>query len=192
MDRALHMPGVSWASRRTTQKISAALLLFLIATPVLPHPHSPLDDRSKGNRDYFIQLGEAVHGGFGPLITLGIRLGDDAMKTLGAGPRQLDVTYLAGPSAPCPCVADGIMIVTAASPGQGSLRVAVEKAADTEHGRVLIRHRTSGRAIEYVIPASIQPLIAEALKGGPEKRWSLIMDAPEGRLFTKRMIERTQ
>jgi hypothetical protein len=82
--------------------------------------------------------------------------------------------------------------VTASSPGQGTLRVAPEKAGDDLHGRVLIRHRSSGRAVEYVIPASIQPLIAEALKGGPDRRWSLIMDAPEAQLFTKRMIEKAQ
>jgi hypothetical protein len=172
--------------------MALVFMALLFIAPAFAHPHSPLGDRSKGNRDYYIQLGEAVHGGFGPLIALGIRLGDDAMKTLGAGPRQLDITYFAGAAAPCPCVADGIMLVTASSPGQGTLRVAPEKAGDDLHGRVLIRHRSSGRAVEYVIPASIQPIIAEALKGGPDRRWSLIMDAPEAQLFTKRMIEKAQ
>lgn len=170
----------------------AAGSVAIAATAAVAHPHSPLGDRSASNRDYFIQLGEAVHGGFGPLIAIGIRLGDDAMKTLGAGPRQVDVTYFAGPAAPCPCVVDGIMLVTASSPGQGTLRVAAEKAADDHHGRVVIQHRTSGRAVEYLIPVGVQQLVAEAMKGGPDKRWSLMMDAPEARLFTKRMIEKTQ
>jgi formylmethanofuran dehydrogenase subunit E len=172
--------------------ILLALALIAAPLPALPHPHSPLGDRSTSNRDYFIQLGEAVHGGFGPLIALGIRLGDDAMKTLGAGPRQVDVTYYAGPGAPCPCVADGIMLVTASSPGQGTLRIAAEKAAEGQHGRVVVRHRTSGRTAEYVIPASVQQLVAEASKGAPERRWTMIMDAPEAQLFTRRMIEKTQ
>jgi hypothetical protein len=170
----------------------ASLLLALLGTTAMAHPHSPLGDRSKSNRDYYIQLGEAIHGGFGPLIALGIRIGDDALKTLGAGPRQVDVTYFAGPAAPCPCVVDGIMLVTASSPGQGTLRVASEKAAEGQHGRVVITHRRSGRAAEYVIPASIDGLVADAMRGGPERRWSVIMDAPEARLFTKRMIETTQ
>jgi FmdE, Molybdenum formylmethanofuran dehydrogenase operon len=179
---------------RRTHHVPAALLIAAtcLATPVLPHPHSPLGDRSKSNRDYFIQLGEAVHGGFGPLIALGIRLGDDALKTLGAGPRQIDVTYYAGPAAPCPCVADGIMLATASSPGQGTLRVSGEKAGEGEHGRVRIVHKQSGRAVEYVIPASVDALVSESMKGGPDRRWSLIMDAPEARLFTKRIIEKTQ
>ncbi len=170
----------------------AALLTVALASPVFAHPHSPLGDRSPSNRDYFIQLGEAVHGGFGPLIALGIRIGDDAMKMLGAGPRQVDVTYFPGRNAPCPCAADGIMLVTASSPGQGTLRVAGEMAAEDQHARIVFRHRTTGRSAEYIIPASIDALVKDAMKGGPERRWSLIMDAPEARLFSKRMIEKTQ
>ncbi len=108
--------------------VGALLLTICFATSAAAHPHSPFDDRSKGNRDSFMALGEAIHGGFGPLIAVGIRLGDDAMKQLGAGPRQLDVTYFTGKGAPCPCVADGIMLVTTASPGQGTLRVSTEAA----------------------------------------------------------------
>jgi hypothetical protein len=166
--------------------------VFLLATPAFSHPHSPLGDRSASNRDYYIQLGEAVHGGFGPLIALGIRIGDDAMKTLGAGPRQVDVTYYSGRDAPCPCVADGIMLVTASSPGQGTLRVAAEPAADGQYGRVLVKHRRSGKSVEYVIPPSIVALVAEGLKGGPDRRWIVMMDAPDAKLFTRRVIEATQ
>ncbi len=137
-------------------------------------------------------LGEAVHGGFSPLIALGIRLGDDAMKQLGAGPRQLDVTYFTGKGAQCPCVVDGIMLVTTASPGQGTLRVSAEPAPDGQHGRVLIRHPKSGRTLEYLIPASIDSLVKDASRGDPDRRWTLIMDAPEERIFTRRMIKATQ
>jgi hypothetical protein len=174
--------------RHASFEVAAALAIALMAEPVVAHPHSPLGDRSASNRDYFIQLGEAVHGGFSPLIALGIRIGDDAMKTLGAGPRQVDVTYFAGPEAPCPCVVDGIMLVTATSPGQATLRVSAEKAGESEHGRVRIFHRRSGRAVEYIIPASIDVLVTDAAKGGPDRRWSVIMDAPEAALFRRRIL----
>jgi hypothetical protein len=188
--KALHPEVRSEAKPRRTHNAPAVILAIatFLATPALSHPHSPLGDRSKSNRDYFIQLGEAVHGGFGPLIALGIRIGDDAMKTLGAGPRQVDITYFAGPSAPCPCAADGIMLVTASSPGQGTLRVAAEPAGAAEHGRVRIVHKRTGRALEYVIPASIDALVKDASKGGPERRWSVIMDAPEAALFIRRIL----
>jgi hypothetical protein len=39
------------------------------------------------------------------------------------------VTLHSGPKAPCPCLVDGVMVVTAASPGQGTLRVAAGPAA---------------------------------------------------------------
>ncbi len=169
--------------------IGACLLTICFATSAAGHPHSPFDDRSKGNRDSFMALGEAIHGGFGPLIAVGIRLGDDAMKQLGAGPRQLDVTYFTGKGAPCPCIADGIMLVTTASPGQGTLRVSTEAAPEGTHGRVVIRHPRSGRALEYVIPASIDSLVKEASRGDPDRRWTVIMGAPEERVFTRRKLE---
>jgi hypothetical protein len=168
------------------------LATILAAGAAHAHPHSPSGDGSRSNREHFMQMGEAVHGAFGPLIALGIRLGDDAMRELGAGPRQVDVTYFAGPAAPCPCVADGIMLVTTASPGQGTLRVSAEAAEAGQHGRALIRHRASGRAVEYVIPASVESLVREALKGDPERRWSVIMDAPQAKVFTRRKLDRTQ
>ena len=177
---------------RLHRRRAAFLFATLLASAAIAHPHSPSGDGSKSNREYFIAMGEAVHGGFGPLIALGIRIGDDAMKQLGAGPRQLDVTYFAGKAAPCPCVADGVMLVTTASPGQGTLRVAPEPAADGQHGRIVIRHPRSGRAVEYVIPADVDRIVREAMKGDPERRWTLIMDAPEAQLFTRRMLDKTQ
>jgi FmdE, Molybdenum formylmethanofuran dehydrogenase operon len=177
---------------RSMHNTVAAFAFLLLATPAFAHPHSPLGDRSASNREYFIQLGEAVHGGFGPLIALGIRIGDDALRTLGAGPRQVDVTYYSGTIAPCPCAVDGIMLVTASSPGQGTLRVSPEPTAEGQYGRVLVKHRTSGRAVEYVIPPAVAAHALRDQRGGPEKRWSVVMDAPEARLFTRRMIDRTQ
>jgi FmdE, Molybdenum formylmethanofuran dehydrogenase operon len=183
----------SEAKPRRTLGLGAALLLsVLLANPANTHPHSPMGDASASNRDHFIQLGEAVHGAFGPLIALGIRIGDDAMRELGAGPRQVDVTYFSGRTAPCPCVADGIMIVTVSSPGQGTLRVAAEPAGEGQYGRVLVKHRMSGRAVEYIIPLGVAELVKAGMAGGPEKRWSIMMDAPAAALFTRRMIEKTQ
>ena len=84
------------------------------------------------------------------------------------------------------------MLVTTASPGQGTLRVSAEPAPDGLHGRVVIRHPRSGRALEYTIPASIESLVEEASRGDPDRRWTLIMDAPEERVFTRRTLEAAQ
>jgi len=42
----------------------------------------------------WIRLGEQVHGGFGTLIPLGIRIGLDARERLKAAPRELDVGFM--------------------------------------------------------------------------------------------------
>ena len=75
----------------------------------------------------WIAVGERVHGGYGSLIALGVRIGLDARERLSAQPRDLDVTYFDGEKTPCACVVDGILIATSASPGQGSLRVSAER-----------------------------------------------------------------
>lgn len=178
------------ASRRTHIVGAAFLSLTVFTTPTLAHPgHSPVEDRSTENRDYWIERSVQIHGGFGSLIALGIRIGDDAMRVLEAERRELDVSYYSGKSAPCPCVADGIMAVTMASPGQGTLRVAAEPAEDGVYGRAIFRHRKTGKAVEYTIANGVSALIGAANSAPVGKRWSLIMDAPQDSLFARRFIK---
>src|SRR5215469_10317819 len=77
----------------------------------------------------WIELGARVHGAFGAFIPIGIRIGLDAKERIKADPRGLAVTYYTGEKAPCPCIADGVMLATNASPGQGTLVIAPEKAS---------------------------------------------------------------
>ena len=77
-------------------------------------------------KDEWIALGARIHGAFGPFIPVGIRIGLDAKEKLHADPRGLTVTDYNGTKPPCPCVADGVMIATQASPGQGSLQISPE------------------------------------------------------------------
>src|SRR5262245_61709073 len=78
--------------------------------------------------EQWIELGTRIHGGFGAFIPAGIRIGLDALERLKAERRGLTVTFYSGEKAPCPCIADGVMLATQASPGQGTLQVAAEKA----------------------------------------------------------------
>jgi hypothetical protein len=167
-----------------------ALVLCFSVSPLCAHPgHSPSEDRSVENRDYWIERGAQVHGGFGSLIALGIRIGDDAMKQLLAERRELDVTYFNGGKAPCPCVVDGIGVVTMASLGQGTLRLSPQPADDGLFGRIVVRHRKTGVAVEYTIPDSVAPLMQSANTHAPDKRWDIVMDAVENTLFSKRLIK---
>jgi len=78
--------------------------------------------------EQWIELGARVHGAFGAFIPVGIRIGLDAKERLKADARGLSVTYYNGEKPPCPCMADGVMIATQASPGQGTLQMGSEKA----------------------------------------------------------------
>jgi len=150
------------------------LLAAALALPV--HAQTPQE---------WIQLGESVHGGFGTLIPLGIRIGVDARERLKAGPRELDVTYLDGDDTPCACVVDGILIATRASPGQGSLRVATEKAPTGFSGEARIRHRKSGETLVYRIPvAAYAQVLAWNKDRTARERYDAVMAAPASTLFT--------
>jgi len=70
-------------------------------------------------------------------------------EKLHADPRGLTVTYYNGTKAPCPCVADGVMIATQASPGQGSLQISPEKAPDDLMAVMVIENRKTGEGLRY-------------------------------------------
>ena len=116
------------------------------------------------SREEWIALGTRVHGGFGSFIPVGIRIGIDALQKLNAKPREVNVTFWAGSKAPCACPADGILIATTASPGQGSLRVAAEKAPEGTFAVAVIIHKQSGASVKYTIAESWMPRLVEMNK----------------------------
>ena len=128
-------------------------------------------------KDGWISLGARVHGAFGPFIPVGIRIGLDAADKLKADPRGLSVTYYNGSKPPCPCVADGIMISTQASPGQGTLVVAPEKAPDGAMAVIVIRNRKTGDALRYTISDDWLPKILGWIKSDPSGRYDAAMSA---------------
>lgn len=168
----------------------AVVAAFAMAPLVSLSHDGPVPLALPAERDGWIELGTRIHGGFGTLIALGIRIGDDAMRTLKAKPRELDVTYFSGAEAPCPCVVDGILAATSASPGQSSLRVSAERAAAGEFGKAVIRHRPTGATIEYVIPMSAWPALRDANKLPVVARWNAVMQAADDALFVRREVAR--
>ena len=125
-----------------------ALAIVLALTAPAAHAQTP---------EQWVQWGERVHGGFGSLIALGIRVGLDAMQRLGAGRRELIVHYADGPQTPCPCAVDGIAIAVSASLGQGTLSLASERASDGLLARVTFTHKPTGRKLTYELPQSVLP-----------------------------------
>ena len=125
----------------------------------------------------WIKLGARVHGGFGAFIQAGIGL--DALERLKAEPRGVTVTFLTGEKSPCPCIADGVMLATQASPGQGTLQVAAEKAPAGLLAAVIVRDRKSGASARYTVADEWMARIAEWNKTlDPAGRYQAVMAAP--------------
>jgi formylmethanofuran dehydrogenase subunit E len=127
----------------------------------------------------WITLGTRVHGGFGAFIPAGIRIGLDALDRLKAQPRDVTVTFYTGEKSPCPCIADGVMLATKASPGQGTLQVAAEKAPAGLLAVVVVRDRKSGAGVRYTIADEWMAKIVDWNKRlDPAGRYQAAMSAP--------------
>jgi formylmethanofuran dehydrogenase subunit E len=109
----------------------------------------------------WIELGARVHGGFGAFIPIGIRIGLDAKERIKAEPRGFAVTYYTGEKAPCPCMADGVMLATNASPGQGTLMIAPEKAPAGLLAVIVVRNRKTGEGFRYTVADDWLPKVIE-------------------------------
>lgn len=134
------------------------------------------------SKEQWIELGARIHGGFGVLIPIGIRIGLDAVERLKPESRGLSVTYYTGEHAPCPCIADGVMIATQASPGQGTLQIAGEKAPDGQFAVIDIRNRETGETLRYTVANEWGPRIMEWNRSlDPSGRYDAAMGA--ARLF---------
>lgn len=127
----------------------------------------------------WIKLGARVHGGFGAFIPAGIRIGLDALDRLKAEPRGVTVTFYTGEKSPCPCIADGVMLATQASPGQGSLQVAAEKAPAGLLAVVVVRDKKSGAGLRYAVKDEWLAKIVDWNKTlDPAGRYQAAMSAP--------------
>jgi formylmethanofuran dehydrogenase subunit E len=124
----------------------------------------------------WIALGTRVHGGFGAFIPLGIRIGEDAVKRLGATGRELSVTYYDSATSPCACFADGIAISTRTSVGQRNLQIAPEKAPADTLAVVVVSRKSDGKQARYTVPASALPRLGLINRDQPEprQRWEAV------------------
>ncbi|MEM8778831.1 MAG: formylmethanofuran dehydrogenase subunit E family protein, partial [Cyanobacteria bacterium P01_G01_bin.49] len=128
--------------------------------------------------DEWVKLGRRIHGAFGSYVVLGIRIGLDAMEKLEAKPGELSVIYQDGPFTPCPCVADGIMIATVATPGQNSLEVVKSTVDPNAFGIAIIKHKKTGKSLEYIIPRKARSLLDDWNEDLTEReRYDAVMNA---------------
>jgi formylmethanofuran dehydrogenase subunit E len=143
-------------------------LLAVILFPAASHADT---------KEEWITLGARIHGAFGPFIPVGIRIGLDTVEKFKADPRGLSVVYYSGTKPPCPCVADGVMIATQASPGQGTLQISPDKAPDGAMAVIVIRNRKTGEGLRYTIADEWLPKILGWIKSDPSARYDAAMAA---------------
>jgi formylmethanofuran dehydrogenase subunit E len=139
--------------------------------------------------EQWVELLTRVHGGFGSFLPVGIRIGEDALHRLNAKPRELSVVFYQGEGVPCPCPADGVMLATGASPGQGTLQVAAEKSPPGTFAVVLIRPRKGGEGLKYTVPISFMPKLGQinSTVQDPLARYKAVMALPD--LFTVERVK---
>ena len=153
-------------------KRSSLLLAAALSLP-LTSVHSARSE----TREQWIELGARIHGAFGAFIPVGIRIGLDASDKLKAGRRGLIVTYHSGDKPPCPCIADGVMIATQSSPGQGTLQISPDKAPAGTMAMIMIQNRKTGEGLKYTISDDWLPIILGWNKLDPAARFDAAMAA---------------
>jgi formylmethanofuran dehydrogenase subunit E len=156
-----------------------ALTRFMLAAALLMLPLTCLSSAHSETREQWIELGARVHGAFGAFIPVGIRIGLDAKEKLKADARGLSVTFYNGEKPPCPCIADGVMIATQASPGQGTLQISPEKAPSGIMAMVIIRNRKTGEGLRYTISNEWLPIILGWNRSDPPARFDAAMAADD-------------
>jgi formylmethanofuran dehydrogenase subunit E len=164
---------------RTAKRLSLAIALVINCATGSAISESP---------EEWVALGTRIHGGFGTLIPVGIRIGQDALQRLEAKPREVTVTYYSGSKAPCPCIADGIMLATMSSPGQGSLVISPETAPPEILAIAVIRSKKTGEGLRYTVSSTWLPKLLEWNKTyDPLGRYDVVIKADN--LFS---VEREQ
>lgn len=148
--------------------IRHTLLAVALIFPVLAHAET---------KEEWIALGARIHGGFGPFIPVGIRIGMDALERLKAPRHEVIVTYYDAGIPPCPCIADGIMIATQATPAQKMMVFSPEKPPDQYMAVIEIRNRKTSEAVRYTIAREWSAKILAWRALDPSGRYDAAMGA---------------
>jgi hypothetical protein len=165
---------------------------LLAQTHTHPQPHTPpdraADTRADPRADDWVALGTRIHGGFGSSVALGIRIGLDALADLGVARGDVDVTLVDGPETRCPCIADGLLLATGATPGRATLHIDVAKAPPGVVGIVTVRHAKTKRSIRYTVLPSTRAQLDQWNHLEPAATLEAVMHAPAADLYLREIL----
>jgi len=108
------------------------------------HPSGPV------RPDSALERVAAIHGGTGPFAVAGYRMGERALRELGAerGSFDLEVVHESPPRVQWSCIADGLQAATGTSPGRLNLKL-VEVSRDRASS--VVRNRRTGKAVTFTL-----------------------------------------
>lgn len=130
-------------------------------------------------------LATRIHGGLGSYVALGIRIGLDALAELKVSRGDVDVMLIDGPETRCPCIADGLLLSTGATPGRATLHVDVAKAPPGVVGIVTVRHVRTNRTIRYTVLPSMRDRLDEWNLLDPAAKMNALLHAPASDIYQK-------
>lgn len=179
--------------RRPRVPIVILLLVACAWHPAAQHVHTPAPPQSSSpspsnQPDDWVALGTRIHGGFGSYVALGIRIGLDALADLNVSRGDIDVTLVDGPETRCPCIADGLLLATGATPGRATLHIDVGKAPPGVVGIVTVRHQKTHRTMRYTVLPATRARLDEWNQLEPRAKLDTIMQAPAADLYRREVI----
>ena len=132
---------------RLAMTIGFGLLMGCAAPGAHSGPTSPAGQAGQNEGDAeALAAVRSVHGGVGPWVVAGYRMGRYALSVLGLarGSFELEVVHHAPPQVQYSCIADGAAAATGASLGRLNLSL---QASSAERTRTTYRNRHSGASV---------------------------------------------
>jgi hypothetical protein len=99
------------------------------------------------------------------------------LERLKAPRHEVVVTYYDAGLPPCPCIADGIMIATQATPAQKMMTFSTETPPEEFMAAIVIRNRKTNDAVRYTIAKDWHARILAWRQLDPSARYDAAMSA---------------
>jgi len=123
-----------------------------------------------------------IHGGVGPWVAAGHRMGSFALRELGLPPGSFDleVIHHAPQLVQYSCVADGAAAATGASLGKLNLRMEAAEAADV---RTTFRNRKTGVSLTLAPAPALAARFKDLPRAELEAAGRVVLTLPEAEVF---------
>ncbi|MBM7117937.1 FmdE family protein [Archangium primigenium] len=163
-------------------RLSSLLLLpslLLGCATATPAPAPAIPDASEAA----LARIRVVHGGAGPWVVAGYRMGASALRTLGvsAGSFDLEVAHHAPAQVQYTCIADGAAAATGAS--LGKLNLALVEEAEASRVATTYRRRSTGASVTLRPTAAFVARYRDLPRERLAEAGREVLDLPDAEVF---------